>query len=61
MSRLLIILIGFVLVSVPLEGVNATEQRVALVIGNSNYMDAPLTLEQNYGLDPEWTANKKVI
>jgi len=36
MRRLLIILIALVLVSVPVVGVSATEQRIALVIGNAN-------------------------
>lgn len=42
MRRLLIILITLVLASVPLVGAAATDQRIALVIGNGNYTDAPL-------------------
>lgn len=42
MRRLLIILIVCVLVSAPVVGFSTTEKRVALVIGNGNYMAAPL-------------------
>ena len=42
MRRFLIILIACVMVSVPLAGFGTTGQRIALVIGNSAYKNAPL-------------------
>lgn len=51
MHRLLIVLIVFGLVSVPFVGFSATPQKVALVIGNSNYMDAPLKNPVNDATD----------
>lgn len=51
MRRLLIILVGLVLVSVPVVGFSATEQRVALVIGNSNYINSPLRNPVNDATD----------
>jgi hypothetical protein len=51
MRRLLIILIACVLVSVPVVGFGATEQRIALVIGNSRYMNAPLRNPVNDATD----------
>ena len=51
MRRLLIILVACVLVSVPIVGDAAPERRVALVIGNSNYMDAPLRNPVNDATD----------
>jgi len=42
MRRLLIILIAYVLIRVPVAGTAAADQKVALVIGNSAYTDAPL-------------------
>jgi hypothetical protein len=50
MRRILILLIALVLVSVPV-GVSATEQRIALVIGNSNYKNAPLRNPANDATD----------
>lgn len=50
MRRLLIILIACVLVSVSAAGA-ATEQRIALVIGNSNYRSAPLKNPVNDAAD----------
>ena len=51
MRRLVIILITCVLVSVPVVGFGATEQRIALVIGNGSYMDAPLRNSVNDATD----------
>jgi hypothetical protein len=51
MRRLLIILIACALVSVPVVGSSATEQRIALVIGNGNYMTAPLRNPVNDATD----------
>ncbi len=51
MRRLPIILIACLLVSVPVVGFSAAERRVALVIGNSNYMDASLRNPVNDATD----------
>ena len=51
MRRLLTILIGCVLVMVPVAGEAATERRIALIIGNSNYTDAPLRNPVNDAVD----------
>lgn len=51
MRRLLIILVVLILVSVPVVGFSATERRVALVIGNSAYKNAPLRNPANDATD----------
>ena len=51
MRRLIIILAACVLVSVPVVGFSASEQRVALVIGNGKYTDAPLRNPVNDATD----------
>ena len=51
MRGFLILLIVCVLVGVPMAGDAVTERRVALVIGNSNYMDAPLRNPVNDATD----------
>jgi hypothetical protein len=51
MRRLLIILIALVLVSVPVVGFSASQKRIALVIGNSAYKNAPLRNPANDATD----------
>ncbi len=51
MRRLIVILVALVLVSVPVVGEAAPEQRVALVIGNSAYKNAPLRNPANDATD----------
>jgi formylglycine-generating enzyme required for sulfatase activity len=58
MRRLIIILIACVLVSVPVVGDAATERRVALVIGNSAYKNAPLSNPVNDATDIAYNLKK---
>ena len=51
MRRLFIILIFYWIISAPTNSFCVTDQRVALVIGNNNYIDAPLRNPVNDATD----------